>query len=177
MTTHPFVLFEFLDLPGGLGSFREAADSRKFSMCTEGTIRNHDQDPRRAGCKNVGMHGQLGVMVWTQFHPLCVRLMQFQVVSSHLESMDARTFSVDSQRQFVGVCRCDRDGEIRRPASTQFEVINSARERGNRGVGPAPANAIFSLRYLGPKLAARRIHEDLSQASGPLLAELDRFAR
>ena len=39
-----------------LRSFSKGVDPRNFSMRTEGAIGNHDEDPRRAGCKNVGMH-------------------------------------------------------------------------------------------------------------------------
>jgi hypothetical protein len=39
-----------------LRSFSKGVDPRNFSMRTEGAIGNHDEDPRRAGCKNLGMH-------------------------------------------------------------------------------------------------------------------------
>src|SRR5258708_29276186 len=162
---------------GGLRSFSNAVDPGNFSMCAEGAIRDHDDYPRRAGCKNMGMADQFGVVAWTQLNRLGARLLEFEVVGFHFQSMDARTFCVDTQREVVGVRRFHGDSEIKGPAGAQFDLINSAGERGERGMGHALAHAISSLRYLGSKFTVRRIHGNLGQTSRSLVAELDRLTR
>lgn len=58
----------------------DAADPCNFSMCAERAIRDHHDDPGRAGCKNMGMDDHVGVVAWTQLNPLRTRLLGFEVV-------------------------------------------------------------------------------------------------
>ena len=131
---------------GGLRSLSNAVGPCNFSMCAEGAIRDHDDYPGRAGCKNMGMSDEFGVVAWTQLNRLHARLMEFEVVCFHFKCMDARTFCVDTQREFIGVRRLNGHIEIKGPADAQFEMINSAGERGERGMGHAMAYAISALR-------------------------------
>jgi hypothetical protein len=58
-------------------------------MCALGAIRDHDDYPRRAGCKNVGLSDQFGVVAWTQVNRLSARLMEFKVMGLQFQRMDA----------------------------------------------------------------------------------------
>jgi len=92
------------------------------------------------------MSDQFDVVARMQFNRRCVRPIDLEVVGFYFQRMDARTVCVNTQREFVAECRFHRDIEIKGSASAQVDIVNSAGERGERGMGRTLAYAICSLR-------------------------------
>ena len=123
----------------------------------------------------MAMTDQLDVAAWTRFNGLGARLWKIEVVSFYFQRMHAGAFCVDMQGDFVGVRRFHGGLEIKDSAGAQFEMINTAGECGERGMGRTLAHAIPSLRYLDSKLTTGRIRGYLDQTSCPQVAELDKL--